>query len=137
MKTLFIVTHDRHGQRQLLLQRGYASEIEARGNFEAFLANNSKATIEQIFGTEVEKTVKIFPAPCNDDGKPVSEVYPMSREVVVRWTAVYETTIEIPLDAPLDGQEVKDAAACIDVDVRGSEYQMDTWEVEKIFEKTS
>ena len=57
-----------------------------------------------------------------------------TRKVVVRWEAVYETTIEVPVDAPLDSQTVKDEAAGINLDVPGSEYQTDTWEVESIKE---
>ena len=57
-----------------------------------------------------------------------------TRKVVVRWEAVYETTIEVPADAPLGSTTVKDEAANIPIDVPGSEYQADTWEVESIKE---
>jgi len=57
-----------------------------------------------------------------------------TRKVIVRWEAVYETTIEVPVDAPLDSQAVKDEAGGISIDVPGSEYQTDTWEVESIRE---
>ena len=57
-----------------------------------------------------------------------------TRKVIVRWEAVYETEIEVPIDAPLNSQAVKDEAANIEVDVHGSVYQTDTWEVESIKE---
>ena len=57
-----------------------------------------------------------------------------TRKVIVRWEAVYETAIEIPIDAPIDSTIVKDAAAGIDIDVPDSQYQPDTWEVEGIRE---
>ena len=60
-----------------------------------------------------------------------------TRKVVVRWEAVYETTIEVPVDAPLDSEAVKDEAAGINLDVPGSVYQSDTWEVESIKEAES
>lgn len=58
-----------------------------------------------------------------------------TRKVVIRWQAVYETTIEVPVDSPLDSQAVMDYAADIPIDVPGSTYQADTWEVEKIKEQ--
>ena len=57
-----------------------------------------------------------------------------TRKVIVRWEAVYETTIEVPVDAPLDSQAVKDEAVGISIDCPGSEYQTDTWDVESIRE---
>lgn len=49
---------------------------------------------------------------------------------LVRWTAVYETLIEVPDGA--SEQEVMDEAANIELDCKGSLYQSDTWEVDKI-----
>ncbi len=54
------------------------------------------------------------------------------KAVVVRWQATYETTIIVPADADLEGEQVKDAAANIEIHCPGSEYQTDTWEVESI-----
>ena len=51
-------------------------------------------------------------------------------ELTVRWTAVYETKIKVK--DPADVQEVRDAAADIDICIPGSEYQSDTFEVEKV-----
>ena len=47
-----------------------------------------------------------------------------------RWTAVYETLIEVPDGA--SEQEVMDEAVNIELDCKGSLYQSDTWEVESI-----
>jgi len=58
-----------------------------------------------------------------------------TRKVIVRWEAVYETVIEVPIDAPIDSTIVMDAAVGIDIDVPGSTYQSDTWEVESIKEQ--
>lgn len=55
------------------------------------------------------------------------------KEVIVRWQAVYETAIVVPPDAT--EQQMQDEAANINITCPGSEYQSDTWEVEKIFEK--
>jgi hypothetical protein len=49
---------------------------------------------------------------------------------IVRWSAVYETEVEVA-----DGEDVRDVAANIDINVPGSEYQLDTWDVEKIVDK--
>lgn len=46
---------------------------------------------------------------------------------LVRWTATYETVIEVA-----EGEDERAIAAEIDVDVPGSEYQTDTWEVDEI-----
>jgi hypothetical protein len=54
------------------------------------------------------------------------------KQVVVRWTATYETTINVPVEAELDSQTVKDEAANIDIEVKGSTYQSDTWNVDSI-----
>lgn len=54
------------------------------------------------------------------------------KQVVVRWQATYETTINVPIDAELESQTVKDAAANIDIEVKGSTYQTDTWDVTSI-----
>lgn len=48
---------------------------------------------------------------------------------LVRWTATYETVIDVP-----EGDDEKDYAASIEIDVKGSIYQSDTWEVERIGE---
>lgn len=61
----------------------------------------------------------------------------MTKKVIVRWTAVYETEIEVPADAHVDDIVVKEAAANIDLDVPGSTYQTDTWEVEEVRETKS
>ena len=46
---------------------------------------------------------------------------------LVRWTATYETLIEVA-----DGEDERDIAANIPLDVPGSLYQTDTWEVDTI-----
>lgn len=54
---------------------------------------------------------------------------------LIRWTATYETIIEVP-----DGSselDIKDEAAGIVIAVAGSEYQTDTWEVEAIADTKS
>lgn len=51
-------------------------------------------------------------------------------EVIVRWQAVYETTIVVPPDAT--EQQIQDEAANINITCPGSEYQEDTWEVESV-----
>ena len=63
--------------------------------------------------------------------------YVPKKKVVVRWTAVYETILEVPVTAALDSTTVMDDAANINLDVMGSEYQTDTWEVESIKDKTN
>lgn len=51
------------------------------------------------------------------------------KKVIVRWTAVYETVIEVPEDATDD--DVQGEAADIKIDVPGSEYQQDTFDIER------
>lgn len=48
----------------------------------------------------------------------------------VRWSAFYETEIEVP-----DGENLQDAAANISIDVPGSIYQTDSWYVQKILDE--
>jgi len=57
------------------------------------------------------------------------------KKLIVRWTAVYETVIEVPAFVSPDYREAQDAAARIPIDCPGSTYQTDTWEVERIMEK--
>lgn len=52
------------------------------------------------------------------------------KKVVIRWTAVYETIIEVPENAT--DEQIEDLSGDIKIDVSGSEYQSDTWEVERI-----
>jgi len=52
------------------------------------------------------------------------------KKVIVRWSAVYETVIEVPEDATEEQNE--DMSGDIKIDVPGSEYQSDTWQVERI-----
>jgi len=52
------------------------------------------------------------------------------KHILVRWTAVYETVIPVSDDAT--PKQIEDEAACINIEVPGSAYQTDTWEVEKI-----
>jgi hypothetical protein len=52
------------------------------------------------------------------------------KKVIVRWAAVYETVIEVPENAT--EHEIEELAVDIKIDVPGSEYQQDTWEVVKI-----
>lgn len=61
-----------------------------------------------------------------------SQFWEMGKKVIVRWSAFYETTIVVPQSVSLDSQLVKDEAANINIDVPGSTYQTDTWEIEKI-----
>ena len=49
---------------------------------------------------------------------------------VVRWTATYETVVELPDGA--SETDVKDEAANIPLYLEGSEYQTDSWDVESI-----
>ncbi len=49
------------------------------------------------------------------------------KKVIVRWAAVYETVIEVPENAT--EHEIEELAVDIKIDVPGSEYQQDTWEV--------
>lgn len=52
-------------------------------------------------------------------------------KVTVRWTATFETIIEVPDDA--NQQDIHDAAADINLDgIEDTEYQSDTWEIESI-----
>jgi hypothetical protein len=52
------------------------------------------------------------------------------KKVIVRWTATYETVMEVSDNATKN--DIMDEAANITIDVPGSTYQEDTWEVEKI-----
>jgi len=52
------------------------------------------------------------------------------KKVIVRWSAVYETVIEVPEDAT--EEQIEDMSGDIKIDVPGSEYQSDTWQVERI-----
>lgn len=49
----------------------------------------------------------------------------------IRWQATYETVVEA--DSPAGA---KDEAGDIDIDVRGSRYVEDTWEVLSLEEKS-
>ncbi len=49
---------------------------------------------------------------------------------IVTWSAEYETVMELPDDA--SSTDVKDAAASIDIEVPGSTYLVDSWEVTRI-----
>lgn len=60
------------------------------------------------------------------------DVYVKGKRVIVRWQAVYETTINVPYDAT--EQTMMDEAANINITVPNSEYQTDTWEVDSIKE---
>ena len=51
---------------------------------------------------------------------------------IIRWTATYETLIDVPEDSC----EEDEAANIMDINVRGSLYQSDTWEVERITDAT-
>lgn len=53
----------------------------------------------------------------------------------VRWTACYETKLELPDNSTPD--DIKAAAADIPIEVAGSEYQTDTWEVEKVVDNST
>lgn len=64
------------------------------------------------------------------DPKSKRDVYVKGKQVTVRWTAVYETTINVPPDAT--EEQIKEEAANINITVPNSEYQLDTWEVESI-----
>jgi hypothetical protein len=52
------------------------------------------------------------------------------KKFTVRWTAVYETVILVEDNA--SEEDIKNEAASIPIDVPGSEYQSDTWEVTQI-----
>lgn len=51
-------------------------------------------------------------------------------KIIVRWSASYETELEMPDNAT--ETDIKDEAAKIDISVPGSTYQQDTWDVEKV-----
>ena len=53
-------------------------------------------------------------------------------KILVRWTAVYETEIE--MEPGFTDTTAQDAAVDIRIEVPGSEYQGDTWEVEALSE---
>jgi len=106
-------------------------EIAASNEF-----NDFKTLIEQLdlFGNEWDVT---------DYGETVlsSDQWPLwsnnnisnnnnMKKVIVRWSAVYETVIEVPEDATEEQNE--DMSGDIKIDVPGSEYQSDTWQVERI-----
>jgi len=106
-------------------------EIAASNEF-----NDFKTLIEQLdlFGNEWDVT---------DHGETVlsSDQWPLwsnnnisnnnnMKKVIVRWSAVYETVIEVPEDATEEQNE--DMSGDIKIDVPGSEYQSDTWQVERI-----
>jgi len=55
-----------------------------------------------------------------------------TKKLVVRWTAVYETTIEVPAWVSPDFKEADDAARRIPIEVPGANVQVDTWEIESI-----
>ena len=61
-----------------------------------------------------------------------TEFWQKGKEVIVRWQAVYETKLVVPLDASLDSATIREEAANINLDCPGSTYQTDTWEVESI-----
>lgn len=50
---------------------------------------------------------------------------------LVRWTATYETIIDVA-----EGENENDVAADIVIDVKGSAYQTDTWDVDEITDAT-
>lgn len=54
------------------------------------------------------------------------------KKLIVRWTAHYETIIEVPHWVSPDYREAQDAANNISIDCPGSTCQVDTWEVESI-----
>ena len=53
-----------------------------------------------------------------------------TKEVVVRWQAFYETKLTVPMTAT--SEDISAMAADINIDVPGSTYQTDTFEVEKV-----
>jgi hypothetical protein len=55
------------------------------------------------------------------------------KEVTVRWSAFYETKIQIKegMSEAEEEHAIARYAANIDIEVEGSEYQEDTWEVEE------
>ncbi len=64
-------------------------------------------------------------------GNKLSDVPAKLKKVVVRWVGVYETTLMV--DAAMSEDEIRRGpAADIEIEVPGSEYQRDTWEVESI-----
>lgn len=53
--------------------------------------------------------------------------------IVVRWSATYETKVEVDFDPtkPENAQKMRDVAADIDIEgIENTEYVSDTWEVE-------
>jgi len=52
------------------------------------------------------------------------------KKVLITWSAVYETVIEVDDNATI--KEIEEKAASISIDVPGSEYMQDTWEISKI-----
>lgn len=57
-----------------------------------------------------------------------------TRKVILRWSAAYETEIDVPLNAPLNGIRVAWTGTASDIKVLGSVYQAGTWKVEGIRE---
>lgn len=57
------------------------------------------------------------------------------KNVIVRWTAVYETTIKMANDADID--DMHKAAAEINTDVKGAVEQPHTFEIEYVREATN
>jgi hypothetical protein len=53
----------------------------------------------------------------------------------VKWTAVYDTTIEVEDWVGVDYREAKDKAATIPIDVLGANLISGSWEVLEITEK--
>ncbi len=53
-----------------------------------------------------------------------------TKMVKVRWTAVYETTLVVPVDTT--EEQIRDTMADININVAGSKLQVDTWEIESI-----
>lgn len=51
------------------------------------------------------------------------------KKKLVRWTATYETLVDVP-----EGADEREIAASIPINVPGSVYQSDTWDVEGIHE---
>ena len=130
----FIATYIKKNHLRVpLVQRPSDTPEEAQLRADALIANNERLTLTQIFGEGFEKSIKITPVECYANGDMKCTVFGTdTKEVVIRWTATYETTVRVHEDTDLDSVEVKDMAADINIDVDGSEYQTDTWEVEKI-----
>ena len=130
----FIATYiNKDRLRVPLVQRPSDTPEEAQQRADALLANNERLTLTHIFGEGFEKSIKITPVECHANGDMTRTVFGTdTKEVVIRWTATYETTVRVHEDTDLDSVEVKEIAASVNIDVDGSEYQTDTWEVEKI-----